>query len=80
MSRKSRYLIYVITCPNCRSFYVGQTEHLRNRVTVHKEQIKYEKYRQVNVSDQLAKCSNGNLASQVGKEPGYEVAATAVLT
>ena len=34
MSCKSRYLIYVIICPNCRSFYVGQTEHLRNRVTV----------------------------------------------
>ena len=60
MSCKSRYLIYVIICPNCRSFYVGQTEHLRNRVTVHKEQIKHEKYRQINVSEHLARCSNGS--------------------
>ena len=31
---------------------------LRNRVTLHKEQIKHEKYRQLKVSEHLAKCSN----------------------
>ena len=30
------------------------------KVTLHKEQIKHEKYRQLKVSEHLAKCSNGS--------------------
>ena len=54
------YMSYVIICPKCHCFYVGQTEHLWNRVTLHKEQIKHEKYIQLKISELLAKCSNGS--------------------
>ena len=60
MTCKSKYVIYVIICLKCHCFYVGQTEHLRSRVMLHKEQIKHDKYRQLKVSEHLAKCSNGS--------------------
>ena len=60
MSCKSRSVIYVIICVKCNSFYVGQTENLRNRVTLHREQIKHQKYRYLEVSEHLAHCSKGN--------------------
>ena len=59
MSCKSRNVIYVIICVECNSFYVGQTEYLRNRVTLHREQINHERYRHLAVSEHLAQCSKG---------------------
>ena len=59
MSCKSRNVIYAILCTKCESFYVDQTENLRNRVTVQKEQIKHDEYRHLNVSKHLKSCSNG---------------------
>lgn len=59
MNCKSRNIIYIITCPKCDSFYIGQTEHLRKRVTLHREQIQHEEYRYLAVSEHLAKCSDG---------------------
>ena len=53
MSCQSRNIIYAMICPKCESFYIGQTENLRNRVTVHKEQIKHKKYRHLQVSEHL---------------------------
>ena len=54
MSCKSRSVIYVILCVKCNSFYVGQTENLRSRVTLHREQIKHEKYRHLTVSEHFS--------------------------
>jgi ribosomal protein L31 len=59
MDCKSRNVIYAMICPKCRSFYTGQTEHLRKRVTVHKEQIHHERYRHLFVSEHIAKCNGG---------------------
>ena len=56
-------IIYAIICPKCETFYIGQTENLRNRVTVHKEQIKHEKYRHLHVSEHLNLCNGGNFKS-----------------
>ena len=59
ISCKSRNVIYAILCTKCESFYVGQTENLRNRVTVHKGQIKHDEYGHLNVSKHLKSCTNG---------------------
>ena len=57
MNCKSRNIIYAIICTKCNNLYVGQTENLRKRVTLHKEQIQHEEYRQVKVSEHLPKCN-----------------------
>ena len=44
MNCKSRNIIYILICAKCRSFYVGQTENLRQRVTLHRQQINHEEY------------------------------------
>ena len=59
MNCKARYVIYVIICSKCDSFYVGQTENLRKGVTLHKEQIRHEEYRHLKVSEHLNMCNNG---------------------
>ena len=58
MSRLSRDVIYIITCSKCQDYYIGQTQNLRNRVTLHKEQIKHEQYRHLPVSKHLPTCNN----------------------
>ena len=60
MNCKSRNVIYIIVCPKCESFYVGTTENLRKRVTLHKQHIRHEEYRHLAISEHLSKCSKGN--------------------
>ena len=59
MSCKSKDIIYMIICPKCQDSYIGQTQDLRKRVTLHREQIKHEEYRHLPVSKNLFKCNNG---------------------
>ena len=56
---KCTNVIYAITCPTCGSFYIGQTQDLRKRVTLHKQQIHHEEYRHLYVSNHLYHCSKG---------------------
>ena len=60
MNCKSRNIIYILICAKCRSFYVGQTENLRQRVTLHRQQINHEEYSHLAVSEHIRRCSNGN--------------------
>ena len=61
MSCTTKNLIYVITCTGCGEFYIGQTgTTLRDRVRVHKQQIKEPKYRQIGVSEHLDICGKTN--------------------
>ena len=60
MNCKSRNIIYSLICAKCRSFYVGQTENLRQRVTLHRQQINHEEYSHLAVSEHIRRCSNGN--------------------
>ena len=60
MTCKSLNVIYILLCTNCKKFYVGQTENLRKRVTLHREQICHENYRLLNVSHHMANCNDGN--------------------
>lgn len=60
MNCKAKHIIYVIICSKCKSFYVGQTEDLRKRVTLHKEQIRHKEYRHLKVSEHMDSCNKGN--------------------
>ena len=58
MNCKEGNVIYLIICAKCESFYVGQTENLRKRVTLHKEQIRHDQYRHLTVKH-LKTCNDG---------------------
>ena len=52
-------VLYVLTCNGCGEFYIGQTgDKLRNRRTVHDQQIRDPSTRQLPLSTHLDKCSN----------------------
>jgi len=54
----SRNLIYCITCKGCNKQYIGETgDILRNRMTLHRQQIREPKYCVLHVSEHIAKCA-----------------------
>ena len=53
-------LVYCITCAGCNKYYIGQIEDcLRNRVTVHRQQINHAEPRQIDLSGHLATYAKG---------------------
>ena len=55
-------VIYLIQCPKCNKEYIGQTNNLRKRVTIHKQQIQDPNLRKLSVSKHLHSCNpNPNL-------------------
>ena len=53
--------LYVLVCNGCKEFYIGQTgDKLRNRRTVHDQQIRDPSTRQLPLSAHLDTCSNTN--------------------
>ena len=50
MTCEVKDVIYVVTCSGCGKQYIGETEYLRDRVTVHNQQINHPKYRHLNVT------------------------------
>ena len=60
MNCTSTNLIYVITCAGCGHNYIGETgDVLRNRVTVHKQQIRDPHIRMLGVSKHIDECAVG---------------------
>ncbi|MCG8076000.1 MAG: GIY-YIG nuclease family protein, partial [Candidatus Thiodiazotropha taylori] len=54
-------VLYVLICNGCKEFYIGQTgDKLRNRRTVHDQQIRDPSTRQLPVSFHLDQCSLTN--------------------
>ena len=51
-------IIYAIVCQGCGKEYIGETSHMRNRITVHKQQIKVPSTRILKVSKHLDDCSS----------------------
>ena len=73
MSCISKNLIYCIICNGCSKEYIGQTgDCLRNRVTVHRQQINHEELRQIDLSGHIAACAK-NLSPQFTIIPFYKV-------
>ena len=60
LSCKSEYVLYVITCVNCKKQYIGKTNKLSRRVTVHKQHIRDPKVRMLGVSAHLDSCNKNN--------------------
>ena len=51
-------VLYVLVCNGCNEFYIGQTgDKLRNRKTVHLQQVRDPSTRQLPVSEHLDKCT-----------------------
>jgi hypothetical protein len=51
-------VIYVLVCNGCKEFYIGQTgDKLRNRRTVHEQQMRDPSVRQMPLSAHLDQCS-----------------------
>ena len=53
----SKNVIYAITCVNCHKEYIGQTSNLRDRVTLHRQQIRDPRYRHLPVSKHIYSCN-----------------------
>ena len=52
-----RNVLYVLICNGCKEFYIGQTgDKLRNRKTVHEQQIRDPSTRQMPVSKHIDNC------------------------
>ena len=50
-------VLYVLICNGCKEFYIGQTgDKLRNRRTVHDQQIRIPSTRQLPVSAHVDRC------------------------
>ncbi|XP_061175938.1 uncharacterized protein LOC133184880 [Saccostrea echinata] len=59
MSCDTKNVIYVITCPGCHQYYIGETSNpLRARVRVHRQHINSPEYRQIPLSEHLDRCGN----------------------
>ena len=73
MSCTSNNLIYVITCAGCGKNYIGETgDVLRNRVTVHKQQVRDPSTRMLGVSKHIDECAVG-LTPQFSIFPFYKI-------
>lgn len=60
MNCKSENLIYCIQCTNCNKSYIGQTSNaLKQRMKVHRQQIRDPQYRKIPLSQHLDTCSGG---------------------
>ena len=57
MDCSCKEVIYVITCNGCQEHYIGQTQELRKRVTVHKQQIRQQEYEQIPLSRHIRICA-----------------------
>ena len=76
MNCTSTNLIYVITCAGCGHNYTEETgDVLRNRVTVHKQQIRDPHTRMLGVSKHIDECAAG-LTSQFTIFPFYKILTT----
>lgn len=56
MNCNSLYVIYAVFCNACDASYIGQTEDLRSRTNLHKNQIKKADYRKLTVSKHIFSC------------------------
>ena len=59
MACEMKDVIYVVTCSRCGKQYIGETEDIRDRVTVLNQQLNHPQYRHLNVSGHIARCAIG---------------------
>ena len=64
-------IIYGIKCLNCPRTYLGETSNLKRRVSLHKNQISMEQYRNIYVVKHLYTCCK-NLEQKFSIMPLYQ--------
>lgn len=71
----SKDIIYKIACKGdgCSQFYLGQTVHLRNRVTKHKSDLRYEINRNMKVHKHIHACAASDYEFPFTIVPFYHV-------
>ena len=55
-----KYAIYVIECRGCKKYYIGETNNLRKRTTLHNQHIRHKELRMIPLSRHLASCSDND--------------------
>ena len=58
-------VVYVIRCQGCDEDHVGGTRNLKQRGTVHNQQIRDTKTRKIPLSEHLDKCSSDTLKYKI---------------
>ena len=59
LSCNSKNVVYVIKCNECKEIYIGSTQALNTRTSLHRSSIKIEDNRKLNVSKHLYQYSRG---------------------
>ena len=60
MNCDTRFLLYILTCTGCRENYIEETKlRLRERMTLHRQQIGESGYQILPVSVHIARCAKG---------------------
>ena len=59
LSCNSKNVVYIIECNECKEIYIGSTQALNTRTSLHKRNIKIEENRKLNVSKYLSQCNRG---------------------
>ena len=57
MSCDVRFVIYVIICQGCQEEYIGETHNLRERMRIHRQQIRNPNTRTISVSQHIDQCT-----------------------
>ena len=59
LSCNSKYVVYIIECSECKEIYIGSTQALNSKISLHKSNIKIKENRKLNVLKHLYQCSRG---------------------
>ena len=65
-------VIYLMKCDGCPLTYIGETNNLRKRNTLHKSQINTADYRHLKVSQHIYNCTN-NISNSFKIMPFYKM-------
>ena len=60
LSCKSKNIICIIKCENCKQTHIGWIKNFSNRISLHKSNIKREINRKLFVSKHIFECSHGS--------------------
>ena len=59
LSCNSKIVVYIIKCSKCKEIYIGSTQALNTRISLHKSNIKITENRKLNISKHLYECDQG---------------------
>ena len=54
-------VMYVIECRGCNKYYIGETNNLSKKITLHNQHIRHENLRMILLSGHIASCWGNDL-------------------